>query len=287
MTARTKPLPKHGTTARYDRGCHEACCRDVHNAARRRRYRLQGYGQWQPFTEAEPVRQHVRNLMTAGVGWKRVAKLAGVHASVVSLLLYGKNGRLRPTLRTENAEKILAVKPPTAHTVPDNKPVDNVGTRRRLEALGCRGYSCARIAQEVGVWPETARAWLHGGLVEARHARAVAELFVRWEMRDAEANGVMALTAAQTRARAKRLGWQPPMAWDLESIDDPDAQPLDWERSADRQSAAELIEDAEFIVRTTGVSFKKAADRLGVHRHTLEKARERTAARAKREQVAA
>ena len=284
MTA-TKPLPPHGTTARYDRGCHEACCRDVHNAERRRRYRLKGYGKWQPFTEAEPVRQHVRNLMAAGVGWKRVAKLASVHTSVIGLLLYGKNGRLRNALRTENAEKILAVRPPTIHAVPDNKPVDNVGTRRRLEALGCRGYSCAHIAQEIGVWPETARAWLHGGSVEARHARAVAELFARWEMHDAETNGVMLLTAAQTRARAKRLGWQPPMAWDLETIDDDDAQPLDWERPGGQQPASELIEDAEFIVRTTGVSFKKAADRLGVHRHTLEKARERTAARAKRERV--
>lgn len=276
MTATTKPLPPHGTDARYDRGCRNPCCRDAHNAYKRLRYRLQAYGRWEPLTDAEPVRQHIRLLMAKDIGWKRIAKLAGVNTSVVGYLLYGNHGRIQKKLRTENAQKILAVKAPT--TVADRKPVGNTGTRRRLEALGCRGYSCERIAHEIGVWPETVRKWRRGAQVEAQFAQAVADLFMRWEMHDAETNGSTPLSAAQTRARATRQGWQPPMAWDLESIDDPDAQPIAWSRAGKRRQPADLAEDVEFIIRTAGVSITEATARLGTTRHVLSEARKLVAA---------
>jgi hypothetical protein len=110
---RTESYP-HGTRARHKHdGCPCPPCRAANAAYERRRRRRNAYGR-NPLVDAEPVSRHVRALMAPypgsgeGVGWKRVAKLAGVSEGVVRGLLYGNTGR-EPTRRIhrENAEKIL------------------------------------------------------------------------------------------------------------------------------------------------------------------------------------
>jgi hypothetical protein len=278
-TAAGKPLPQHGTPARYDRGCRQDCCRTAHNAAANRRRRLRGYGQWKPFTDAEPIRAHLRHLMSEGVGWKRIAQYAGLPQSTVQAILYGRNKRAVQQVRIATAEAILAVRPQAWLTEPDNKVIDPTGTRRRLEALACRGYSCLRVGEAIDVWPETIRGWLRGVMVKAKHARAVATIYRQWEMQNAEDNGSSALSAAKMRALAARRGWEPPVAWDPETIDDPAAVPAEWRRSGER-TAEEAVEDAEWLHDEHGLSWDAAAAQVGLRRDTLHTYRKRVRERA-------
>ena len=67
----------HGTAVRYSHGgCRCGPCRDAASAAARHRYRMIAYGQWQPFTDATPAREHVRSLQAQGLGWQRIAELS-------------------------------------------------------------------------------------------------------------------------------------------------------------------------------------------------------------------
>jgi hypothetical protein len=270
MTAAVKPLPDHGTTARYHRGCRESCCRDAYNAHRRRRNRLRGYGTWriEPEVDAAPVRAHIRDLMAQGLGHKRFATMSGVPLMTVKNILYGhRDGTPLKTVKLRTAEKVLAVQAPAPMDSPPRKQINVTGTRRRVQALACRGYSCTHIANDLGTHPEMVRAWLRGKYVEARWARAVADLFRRRWDTDAESSGATALAAAQTRAWAARSGFVPAAAWT--DIDDPDERPEGYGCSP--RSMADLIEDAEFIRATTGQDWGLIAERLGVGAKTLQR----------------
>lgn len=270
MTAAVKQLADHGTPTRFWQGCREPCCRDAHNADRRRKYRLRGYGTWQPEpeTDAAPVRDRIRDLMAQGLGHKRLATVADVPLMTVKSILYGhRDGTPLKTVKLRTAEKILAVQAPAPLDSPPRKQIDATGTRRRIQALACRGYSCTYIANALGTHPETVRAWLRCKYVEARWARAVAGLFRKLWDTDAENNGATPLSAAQTRAWAARAGFVPAAAWT--DIDDPAEQPEGYACSP--RSMADLIEDAEFIRATTGQDWGLIAERLGVEAKTLQR----------------
>lgn len=85
--------------------------------------------------------------------------------------------------------------------------------------------------------------------------------------------------ASRARNRARAAKWPTPEQWD-DAIDDPDADPASWiRRGDDARTAEELVADAEEIKRTWDVGWDLIAERLGVRRNTLEKARERVRAR--------
>ncbi len=267
--------PKCGTRQGYRRGCHCRSCLSAEAQYAAQRSRLLAYGQWKPFVDAEPVRAHVRSLQDFGLGRRRIAQLAAVSERTVSNLLYGANG-MPPArrIRVASAEKILAVRPRLAD-VHDHIPVHGAGTRRRLRALYALGWTSTHLAREVGV----ARQYMSRLLtapederVAAATARTVARVYDRLWNRDPVAGGVVDWAAKRASSRAASHGWAPPQAWDDETIDDP-AATSDLGAKARRQDA--LLEDAQFIVRTTGVELDQVALRLGVTRNYLEKVRER------------
>ena len=47
------------------------------------RTRQTAYGRWQPYVDAQPVRDHINTLRAQGMGWKRVAEVANVEPSVL------------------------------------------------------------------------------------------------------------------------------------------------------------------------------------------------------------
>src|SRR5580704_10641412 len=144
--------PAHGTPTMYSHGrCRCVPCRQAASTAARHRYRMIAYGQWEPFTDATPVREHVRSLQAQGLGWQRIAELAGVAAPTVSSLLYGRAGR-PPTgkVRTATAEALLASRP-ALDDLPATAPVDAAGTRRRMQALAAAGWSAQRLADHLAV----------------------------------------------------------------------------------------------------------------------------------------
>lgn len=143
------------------------------------------------------------------------------------------------------------------------RSVDATGTRRRIQALMALGWPGHAIAGHCGwrtgeaVFEITRRNW-----VQRSTAEAVAHVYEHLSMTPGP--------SAQTRARAARMGWPPPLAWD--DIDNPDEQP-DVSKSA-RRTNADLLAEYAYLT-AAGESAEQAARQLGVTLGAIEKARER------------
>lgn len=95
---------------------------DVNKYARDRKAAIRA-GTWQPFVDAEPVREHLRALMAAGMPAKTIAEAAGLNPSTIEGLLYGRPtnshrrkdrpGRfITKRVRPETATKIMVIEVP-------------------------------------------------------------------------------------------------------------------------------------------------------------------------------
>lgn len=230
---------EHGTLTGYK--IHRCRC-DACTAANRRyvnrRERLIAYGRWEFMVDAAPVREHVHALGARGLGWKRVAKLSGVSNGAMSKLLYGDRGHgLAPTkrVRPATATAILAVRA-DLDTLADGANTDAAGTRRRIQALACLGWSLSEQARRLGWSVQNYSILQRRQKVGAKTARAVRALYDELSMTPAgDRPG-----AERARRDAARKGYLPPLAWDDDLIDLPDD---DLAAELDRRTAAMEDED--------------------------------------------
>lgn len=190
------------------------------------RRRLIAYGQWRHLADAEPARQHIRMLGDFGLGWVRVARLAGVPQYTVHRLLYGTPAEGRPPTRRikqATADKILAVRL-DLDALPATAKVDSAGTRRRIQALCVVGWSISEQARQIGVWPANLNAVLHARkCVTVATARLVRDLADRlWTQPPPETTKPERISASYARSMARKHGWLPLAAWDDDLIDLPD-----------------------------------------------------------------
>lgn len=177
-------------------------------------------GTWQPFVDAEPVRAHVRSLMAAGVGRRRIAVLAGCADSRIRFLLNGRPGkppqsRIRPAL----AEKLLWI---CADAHAPGTSVDATGTKRRIQALACLGHTLTGQAARLGLSTGSYAVLLDRDRVRRSTADKVRVLYDEVSRLPTPAAG---FGPSRIRNLARRQGWFPPVAWDEETIDDPAAAP--------------------------------------------------------------
>lgn len=218
---------RHGTYACYVLdACRCRPCSKATSAYGRDLRRRNAYGR-SNYVDAGPARAHVRALMAAGVGLKRIAAVSGVAQCALWNLMYGKrradgsqvpSGRV--TRRTE--ERLLAVHAHASGVLADRARIDATGTRRRLQALGAVGWSVTRIAAAAGHRDRGRldRA-MHQARTTAATAREVSEVYERLWSADP---GVSA-AVSRVRAQAAARGWVPPLGWDDDTIDDPAAAP--------------------------------------------------------------
>jgi transcriptional regulator with XRE-family HTH domain len=267
-------MREHGTLAAYKIDlCKCDLCEEANRTYVARRARLKAYGQWEPYVDAEPVREHVRTLIGFGLGWMQIAKIAGVPRGVMSKLLYGDGPRgLAPSkrVRPHTAAKILAVEP-SFDMLADGAMVDGTATRRRLQALVAVGWAQARLAERLGVERTNLNKMLRSGQhVRAGTVRAVARLYDElWDQAPPESEHRAKISASRARNYARAAGWLPPMAWDDDTIDDP-AACGDLGQKTNRADA--LFEDSEELLRQ-GFTVELAAERLGVSPKYLSVAR--------------
>lgn len=267
---------EHGTLgAMKIDGCKCDLCRAADRRYMNRRYRLMAYGQWQPYVDATPVRNHVKRLQEFGVGWMTVAKLSGVPRGSVSKLLYGDRVRgLAPSkrVRPATAAALLAIEP-SMDVLADGAMVDGTGTRRRLQALVAIGWAQSRLAERLGVDRTNLNKTLRGdALIRCRTARAVRALYDDlWNQTPPQAGHREKIAANRARNYARDRGWVPPLAWDDETIDDPAAVP-DLGGESTRQDA--LFENSEELLGQ-GFLIAQVAERLGVREDYLKQIRRR------------
>lgn len=104
--------------------------------------------------------------------------------------------------------------------------VDATGTRRRLQALACLGWSARMIADRFGMAEVTVATWGRAERVSSRTAAKVARWYDELSMRIPEpVTFAERIAVGATRGKAAARGWVPPLAWDDEVIDDPSAEP--------------------------------------------------------------
>ncbi|MFD7609666.1 hypothetical protein [Streptomyces sp. NPDC059828] len=200
--------------------------RDAKTRWMRRRRRLISYGQWQPFVQAHPVREHVLAIRTTGMSLPNLATAAGVPLGTLDYLIYGDtNFPPAEKIRPETAETLLGYWP-TLDDYVDRAVIDATGTRRRLRALAAIGWPVKAIHKHIDiVTVSTLERARYSQQVTARLARAVRDFYAWASAGTAERYGVTGWVAARCRNAAVADNWEGPPVWDDDTIDDPNAHP--------------------------------------------------------------
>lgn len=180
MQQRRSVPRRHGTRAKYVvERCRCEACRKANADYQRNLVRRNAYCE-SSLVDARKAREHVLSLLssgrgkTDGMGWRRVARLAGVSPGVVERLIYGAKGRppSRRILRVTEA-KLLGVRRSPEALAP-RATVDAAPVWRMVEEISSLGVPKARVARALG--KKTPALQLSKARVTVRNARAVADL---------------------------------------------------------------------------------------------------------------
>jgi transcriptional regulator with XRE-family HTH domain len=224
-------------------------------------------------TDIGRARTHIQSLMAShGVSIRSIGEAAGVSASTISLIERG--GVNLVGVKLEKA--ILAVRVEDIFERPNPRgSVPIIGARRRLQALmaiGWRhqdltpmlGFRSANLMHQAGHW------------VSRQKHDAMKDLYDRiWDQRGP--------ATAQSMTRIAKAGYAPPLAWDDDSIDDPNAVPDLGARVHRQGPSAEdavrfsdtLVENVEFLV-STGIGWAGIPGRLGMAPKAIERSLQRS-----------
>lgn len=163
---------------------------------------------------AGQARDHILFLLERGHTYETIGREAGVSRTTIRDVAVG----VRPALQPRTHRAIMALAPRPAMGAANNDKVAAVGSYRRLRALMTLGYRRCDLAERIqpGVTlvlergPEArVRATTHEAI--KRHYEQM-----RWEPGPSR----------DSAARARRAGYDPPEAWDEDTIDDPTARPF-------------------------------------------------------------
>jgi len=286
-----------GTRSRYNsKDCRCKDCTEAQRVYHADRRRQVAYGRWNPWVDAEPARKHLEELQAAGVGRRRIGELTGLDQANIWRLQHGqpKHGKQPPKkIRQATAEAILAVSA-SLEVLAGTALVDATGSHRRLQALVAVGWSQRRLAVRLGISPANFGTMMRRPRVLASKARAIRDLYEElWntvpECRSTQER--LAVTRAKNFAAAR--GWVPPMGWNDEDIDNPDAAPalddsihdidevaIERALEGDKTVALTKEERAEVVrLGTAGhLSAKDLADLLGASTRTIVRKRKAVSA---------
>jgi hypothetical protein len=186
-------------------------------------------GTWQPWTDAEPVRAHIRTLQDCGMGLRAIAAAAGVDRKRLQAITAGRSERVtgpQEKVRPALAAAVLAVEPTLDNLAPSTL-INPAGTRRRIQALVAIGWPQRHLAVRLGMTPNNFGAMLGREHVLVRRALAVRDLYDQLWQADPLDHGATPAGVTRARKHAATNRWAPPAAWDDDRIDDPAAFP-DW-----------------------------------------------------------
>jgi hypothetical protein len=250
MTAKQRPIPAHGTEARYGRGCHcRPCTRKAVQADQLRILdRLQG----RPRRVASaPVIAHLGALRGQGMSWEEIGRAARTSASTPREIVLEQ----RAEVHRSTAEKLLAV--PLSHRPSEVGMVPSLGAMRRVRALYVIGCSRSEIANRASVSEYTISLLASGrwSTIRVQHDQAIRHAYRQMWMQPGN--------SAKNRIRARREGWVSPLAWD--DIDNPEASPVAMDRApAGKQATAAARAENITYLASFGVAAHEIAERVGL-----------------------
>jgi hypothetical protein len=245
-----------------DRNCHARGCRlpQCQDAARawwrdyaqlRKRYNGSA-----TIVTIDRALAHVNRLRASGVPDSTILRAAGLSEN----FLRGMAHRTRGILSTTEA-RILAVHP----GVHVQYLVPALGTTRRLRALGAMGWTLADVADRTPLAKKTLSLLMAGAqqCVTRDGAEHIARVYDQLCMRHGPSE--------RARLLARRKGWAPPLAWDEDDLDDPNAEPY----MEPEQPDAELNLNEFMRLLDFGQLPEQAAARVGVTLGAIEVAARR------------
>ncbi len=244
---------RHGSATAYARhGCRCETCR-VATSKRSKMWRLNRLRGVEHTVDAQPLRDHVAELMAAGMSFKAIALASGWSSRNALADVMTRKRVMHKTMA-----RVLAVRIDS-----DNRRdayVDATGSARRIRALAVNGWPSRNLAKQLGhKHPATIQDIASGKTptIRLRTKDAIRGLYEDlWDQ---------AGPSVRAASIAKAKGWLPPLAWDDESIDDPDYQPEDVRRkSLPRNVTGVTLEDIEEARDQGYVSAQQIAWRLGV-----------------------
>jgi hypothetical protein len=215
----------HGRLSTYT---HQKCrclkCTVRMNAWEANRRRQKAYGTWNPWADAEPVRAHVQAVLDAGLTRAQVAAAAPVNAKVIDHLLDNSSRRIRPA----NATALLGVQVPAIPPAGGVALTDATRPRRELQALIAGGWPMSHLVRRSRLDLHTIVDIIYGRRqARAGTAHTIHVLYGQlWDQFPAE-HGVRPHDIARSQRTAAKHHWAPALAWDDDTIADPEAQP-DW-----------------------------------------------------------
>jgi len=223
---------KHGATSTCYQEHRCACspCR-IANTQRRAAYRRAvAYSlPTSDFVPPQPAQTHIGELVMAGFTPALIADMSGISLGGVFRIMRGhkRRGPMRhgaPLIRRTTADRILAIVPDLSN-IPAGHWISGRGVRRRLEALGARGWSVEAIVRHAHINRVPIDSALAGGKVLSEIHTAIAAVYEQlWDQHPPTQTCGQRRSYGRTIARAERLGWLPPLAWDdIDTDDEPPA----------------------------------------------------------------
>jgi hypothetical protein len=167
--------------------------------------------------DAEPARQHVKALLAGGMTISQIQFASGVNRTAIRVMLGDfPNRPASAQIRQGTATKLLRTRLNRGASIDGLVPA--AGTHRRLQALQAIGYTGRYLLELLG-YPGSVRGLQFGrnGLVRAEIAQRVMALYD--ELHDKPG------PSSRVRELACLRGWLPPVWWDDDIIDDPEAEP--------------------------------------------------------------
>lgn len=213
----TTKLPAHGTLYRYTgpkNGTWPPCrCRKCvafhsRSCTLREIARLRGEP---PLHPAGPVVEHINRCLASGMSCRLIADRAGVARATVSYLARG----ISKGCHRAKALRILAVHPGDFDQVAERSVL---GSERRVRALYAIGHGATAISVAASLDAATVSyiANGHWKTINGRTAAAIQQAYRQLAWTPG--------TSAPAKRRARRGGWDHPLAWNGD-MDDPATRP--------------------------------------------------------------
>lgn len=277
-TGHCDPMPRpvidgvtHGIKTSYTtHGCRcEPCTTAQTRYTKAWRYH-QSQGRAPLMLDSQPVRDHVQALRDAGMAFSAITAAAG-YASRNSLI----SALSRDKVQRVTYRRIMAV---TLDSDPrGTRYVPLLGSQRRLQALMAIGHTSRSLSAHLGLRDHSTVLDITAGKLGSVRASTADSIRAMFDALWDKPGG-----SYRTAAIARRKGWAPPLAWEDDAIDNPDAVPDGVRKAAGKvRSRAEVLEDWLDTYWEHQGDVRAAASRLGLSYMALSQ----TLQRAKRDGV--
>jgi hypothetical protein len=176
------------------------------NTARQKRRDLFGTVR----TDARTVIPQLQRFLDGGASKQAIAEAAGCGYTTIRLILNGT----RKTVQQPTRDRIMRLSGAALMGF-----VPSVGSVRRVQSLMAAKHPLAAVTHASGLNHATVSDLLNGRheLVRGTTAAAIRKAYTELSGHDG--------TSVRSAARAARMGWAPPAAWDEDAIDDAAAFP--------------------------------------------------------------